>query len=172
MSQLSTLPLTQCDHDAIAAVVAALRVRWPVERVRVIGSYLSPYVRKVLVVLDLKGLRYEIDPIVPFYGNDEFARITGDDFGVGGVSSLISPVLRSIAARMSCSWPYFERPAFWIACSMATSTSSRSMKWCFSAASRNARANRVRMVYLIRPEYRSKVGKQVLFSNYLRCLPE
>ena len=31
--------------------------------VRIIGSYLSPYVRKVLVFLDLKGLPYEIDPI-------------------------------------------------------------------------------------------------------------
>jgi hypothetical protein len=28
---------------------------------------------------------------------------------------------------MSYSWPYFERPAFWIACSIASSTSSRSM---------------------------------------------
>jgi glutathione S-transferase len=32
--------------------------------VRMIGSFLSPYVRKVLVVLDLKGIGYEIDPIV------------------------------------------------------------------------------------------------------------
>lgn len=36
------------------------------QRVQIIGSYLSPYVRKVLVVLDLKGIAYEIDPIVPF----------------------------------------------------------------------------------------------------------
>lgn len=42
----------------------------------VIGSYLSPYVRKVLVCLELKGVPYHIDPIVPFYGNDEFARIS------------------------------------------------------------------------------------------------
>jgi glutathione S-transferase len=42
----------------------------------IIGSYLSPYVRKVLVCLDLKGVPYRIDPIVPFYGNDEFARIS------------------------------------------------------------------------------------------------
>src|SRR5882762_4349972 len=28
---------------------------------------------------------------------------------------------------MSYSWPYFERPAFWTACSIASSTSSRSM---------------------------------------------
>ena len=44
--------------------------------VRIIGSYLSPYVRKVLVVLDLKGLAYEIDPITPFLGNDEFSRLS------------------------------------------------------------------------------------------------
>ena len=43
--------------------------------VTVIGSYLSPYVRKVLVCLELKGIQYEIDPIVPFYGNDEFTRL-------------------------------------------------------------------------------------------------
>ena len=28
--------------------------------VQIVGSYLSPYVRKVLVVLDLKGIPYEI----------------------------------------------------------------------------------------------------------------
>jgi glutathione S-transferase len=44
--------------------------------VQVIGSYLSPYVRKVLVVLDLKGIPYEIDPIVPFFGNDDFSRVS------------------------------------------------------------------------------------------------
>jgi glutathione S-transferase len=44
--------------------------------VRIIGSYLSPYVRKVLVCLDLKGIAYRIDPIVPFFGNDEFTRIS------------------------------------------------------------------------------------------------
>src|SRR5437867_2614388 len=33
-------------------------------RVQIIGSYLSPYVRKVLVFLDLKGVAYEINPIV------------------------------------------------------------------------------------------------------------
>lgn len=45
-------------------------------RTRIVGSYLSPYVRKVLVCLDIKGIAYEIDPIVPFYGNDEFARLS------------------------------------------------------------------------------------------------
>lgn len=43
---------------------------------RIIGSYLSPYVRKVLVCLELKGVPYQVDPIVPFYGNDEFSRIS------------------------------------------------------------------------------------------------
>jgi glutathione S-transferase len=46
------------------------------EPVQVIGSYLSPYVRKVLVTLDLKGVPYEIDPIVPFFGDDRFARLS------------------------------------------------------------------------------------------------
>jgi glutathione S-transferase len=44
--------------------------------VRIIGSYLSPYVRKVLACLDLKGLAYEIDPIVPFMGDDRFTRLS------------------------------------------------------------------------------------------------
>jgi len=43
---------------------------------KIIGSYISPYVRKVLACLALKGLDYEIDPITPFYGDDEFARLS------------------------------------------------------------------------------------------------
>lgn len=45
-------------------------------RVQIIGSYLSPYVRKVLVALDLKGIPYEVDPIVPFFGNDKFSQLS------------------------------------------------------------------------------------------------
>lgn len=45
-------------------------------KVSVIGSLLSPYVRKVLVVLDLKGIEYEIDPIVPFFGDDRFEKLS------------------------------------------------------------------------------------------------
>jgi len=44
--------------------------------VTIIGTYISPYVRKVLVCLEIKEIAYEIDPIVPFYGNDEFTRIS------------------------------------------------------------------------------------------------
>jgi len=46
------------------------------EPVRIVGSYLSPYVRKALVVLDLKGIAYEIDPIIPFMGDDRFSKIS------------------------------------------------------------------------------------------------
>jgi glutathione S-transferase len=42
----------------------------------IVGSYLSPYVRKVLVCLKLKGIAYEVDPIVPFYGNDRFSQLS------------------------------------------------------------------------------------------------
>jgi len=43
---------------------------------RIIGSFVSPYVRKVLACIHLKGLSYEIDPITPFFGNDEFRRLS------------------------------------------------------------------------------------------------
>jgi glutathione S-transferase len=44
--------------------------------VQVIGTYVSPYVRKVLVVLDMKGIDYQIDPIVPFFGDERFSRVS------------------------------------------------------------------------------------------------
>lgn len=43
---------------------------------KIIGSYVSPYVRKVLAVMELKGIDYLVDPITPFFGNDEFERIS------------------------------------------------------------------------------------------------
>lgn len=43
---------------------------------KIIGSFVSPYVRKVLACLELKGLDYRVDPITPFYGNDEFERLS------------------------------------------------------------------------------------------------
>ena len=42
----------------------------------VIGSFVSPYVRKVLACLELKGLDYAVDPITPFFGNDEFTKLS------------------------------------------------------------------------------------------------
>ena len=43
---------------------------------KVIGSFVSPYVRKVLACLELKDLAYRVDPITPFFGNDEFERLS------------------------------------------------------------------------------------------------
>ena len=45
-------------------------------RLWIIGSYVSPYVRKVLACIQLKGLSYEIDPITAFFGNAEFERLS------------------------------------------------------------------------------------------------
>jgi glutathione S-transferase len=42
----------------------------------VVGNYLSPYVRKVLACLELKGVAYEVDPLTPFFGDDEFERLS------------------------------------------------------------------------------------------------
>jgi glutathione S-transferase len=42
----------------------------------IIGSYLSPYVRKVLVCLEIKGIAYEVDHIVPFFGDDRFSGLS------------------------------------------------------------------------------------------------
>jgi glutathione S-transferase len=44
--------------------------------VTIIGSFVSPYVRKVLACLNLNGIPYEVDPITPFFGNDEFERLS------------------------------------------------------------------------------------------------
>ena len=90
---------------------------------RIIGSFLSPYVRKVLVVLDLKGLHYDIDPIVPFFGDDRFAKLSPlrrvpvliDDTVTLSDSSVICQYLedrhpepavypREIAARARARW--------------------------------------------------------------------
>src|SRR6478672_10720308 len=42
----------------------------------IIGSYVSPYVRKVLACMNLKGLPYEVDPITPFFGNEDYERLS------------------------------------------------------------------------------------------------
>jgi glutathione S-transferase len=44
--------------------------------ITIVGAYVSPFVRKVLVCLELKGLDYRIDPVVPFFGDDEFSRLS------------------------------------------------------------------------------------------------
>ena len=46
------------------------------ELATIIGGPVSPYVRKVMAVCDIKGVAYRIDPIIPFQGNDEFGRLS------------------------------------------------------------------------------------------------
>ena len=45
-------------------------------KAKIIGGPASPYVRKVLAALHWKGIEFTIDPIVPFYGDDEFGRLS------------------------------------------------------------------------------------------------
>ncbi len=44
--------------------------------VKIVGSFLSPMVRKALAVLDLKDIPYEIDPIIAFMGGDAFGELS------------------------------------------------------------------------------------------------
>ncbi|MES2059093.1 MAG: glutathione S-transferase family protein [Pseudomonadota bacterium] len=43
---------------------------------RIIGNHVSPYARKVLVALAIKRIDFEIDPIIPFFGTDDFTRLS------------------------------------------------------------------------------------------------
>jgi glutathione S-transferase len=61
----------------VSSLIAADRQKLQaVVMIRIIGSFVSPYVRKVLACMSLKQLAYEVDPITPFYGNDEFERLS------------------------------------------------------------------------------------------------
>ena len=44
--------------------------------IRIIGSFVSPYVRKVLACMLLKQLPFEVDPITAFFGGEEFDRLS------------------------------------------------------------------------------------------------
>jgi len=67
---------------------------------KIIGSYVSPYVRKVLACLALKGLDYEIDPITPFFGNDAFARLSP----LRRIPVLIDGDLTLCDSTVICAW--------------------------------------------------------------------
>lgn len=47
-----------------------------IQAATIIGGPASPFVRKVLVVCEMKGVPYRLDPIVPFFGNDGFGDIS------------------------------------------------------------------------------------------------
>ncbi len=55
---------------------ARMRQAMQEDQVRIIGSPISPYVRKVLAACELKGIAVEIDPIVPFFGDDRFTEMS------------------------------------------------------------------------------------------------
>lgn len=44
--------------------------------IQIIGSPISPYVKKVLALLVMKGIEFEVDPITPFYGDDRFTALS------------------------------------------------------------------------------------------------
>ncbi|HYD36690.1 MAG TPA: glutathione S-transferase family protein, partial [Allosphingosinicella sp.] len=67
---------------------------------KIVGSYVSPYVRKVLACLALKGLDYEIDPITPFYGNDEFERLSP----LRRIPVLVEDGLTLCDSSVICAW--------------------------------------------------------------------
>ena len=76
---------------------------------KIVGSYVSPYVRKVLACIALKGLDYEIDPITPFYGNDEFGRLSP----LRRIPVLVEGDLALSDSSVICAWldeEYPERP--------------------------------------------------------------
>src|SRR5262245_14259234 len=41
----------------------------------IIGGPVSPFVRKVLAVCEMKGVAYQLDPIVPFFGDERFSQL-------------------------------------------------------------------------------------------------
>jgi glutathione S-transferase len=43
---------------------------------KIIGNHISPFVRKVLAVCEIKGLPYEVDSIVPFFGGERFDELS------------------------------------------------------------------------------------------------
>ncbi|QKG70509.1 glutathione S-transferase family protein [Erythrobacter mangrovi] len=75
----------------------------------IIGSFASPYVRKVLACLELKGLAYTVDPITPFYGNDEFSRLSP----LRRIPVLVQGDLALSDSSVICAWldeAYPDRP--------------------------------------------------------------
>src|SRR5262245_21268117 len=52
------------------------RMNPPSAPATIIGGPVSPYVRKVLTVCEMKGVPYRLDPIVPFFGDDAFSELS------------------------------------------------------------------------------------------------
>jgi glutathione S-transferase len=75
---------------------------------KIIGSYVSPYVRKVLACMALKGVDdCRIDPITPFFGDAEFARLSP----LRRIPVLIHEDLVLTDSSVICAWLDDEFPA-------------------------------------------------------------
>ncbi len=44
--------------------------------IQIIGSPVSPYVKKALALLVMKGVEFAVDPITPFYGDETFSELS------------------------------------------------------------------------------------------------
>jgi glutathione S-transferase len=73
---------------------------------KIIGSYVSPYVRKVLACLALKGLDYEIDPITPFFGGEAFDRLSP----LRRIPVLVADDVTLCDSSVICAWLDETRP--------------------------------------------------------------
>jgi glutathione S-transferase len=73
---------------------------------KIIGSYVSPYVRKVLACLALKGLDYEIDPITPFFGGEAFDRLSP----LRRIPVLVAEGVTLCDSSVICAWLDETRP--------------------------------------------------------------
>lgn len=71
--------------------------------IKVYGVHGSPFVRKVFVALDIKGIPYEIVPQMPFSGDQEYLKINP----LGKVPTLVDGDLRLGDSKVICR--YLER---------------------------------------------------------------
>lgn len=46
------------------------------DMITIVGTPISPYVRKVLAILDMKAIPFRCDPQIPFFGGDDFTAIS------------------------------------------------------------------------------------------------
>ncbi|HNR78292.1 MAG TPA: glutathione S-transferase family protein [Parvularculaceae bacterium] len=44
--------------------------------IQIIGSPISPYVKKIIVLLNLKHVPFAVDPITPFFGDERFSKLS------------------------------------------------------------------------------------------------
>jgi glutathione S-transferase len=77
------------------------------EPLTIVGSFVSPYVRKVLACLHLKVLDYRIDPITPFFGGDEFERLSP----LRRIPVLVAGDLVLTDSSVICAWLDEKHPA-------------------------------------------------------------